>query len=212
MKQNNDRVALLVRFSMLLAIEAIVCFTPLGSLPAIGPIVATLGMIPVIITAVTLGTWAGSIMGFFAGLFSFIVWTFMPPNPLIAFVFTPLAQLGEMGGNAWSLVICFVPRILVGTVSGLVFHILYKKDAGSKRDWLAYGLAGVLGSMANTLLVMFGIYAFFGQAYANALGIGYQVLLTLIGTTILTSGVPEAVLGGVSAYFIGRAVNRHGNR
>ena len=40
MKQNNDRVALLVRFSMLLAIEAIVCFTPLGSLPAIGPIVA----------------------------------------------------------------------------------------------------------------------------------------------------------------------------
>lgn len=208
MEQNKGRAAFLARFSILLAIEAIVCFTPLGSLPAIGPIVATLGMIPVIITAVTLGVGAGSLMGFFAGLFSFLVWTFMAPNPLIAFVFTPLAQFGEVGGSAWSLVICFLPRILVGTVSGLVFQTLHRKDAGPKRDILAYGLSGVLGSMTNTLLVMFGIYVFFGRDYAAALGVGYQLLLGLIGVTVLTSGIPEAVLGGVSAFFVGRVINR----
>ncbi|HBG55856.1 MAG TPA: ECF transporter S component, partial [Ruminococcaceae bacterium] len=35
----------LAQFAMLLAIEAVVCFTPLGSLPAVGPLVATLGMV-----------------------------------------------------------------------------------------------------------------------------------------------------------------------
>ncbi|HBT90992.1 MAG TPA: ECF transporter S component, partial [Ruminococcaceae bacterium] len=81
----------LAQFAMLLAIEAVVCFTPLGSLPAVGPLVATLGMVPVIITAIVMGTGAGSAMGAFAGLFSFLVWTFTPP-PLsapMAFVFTP---------------------------------------------------------------------------------------------------------------------------
>ena len=85
----NSRLSFLVKFSILVVIEAIFCFTPLGSLPALGPIVATLAMVPVIVTALILGTKAGAAMGAIAGLFSFIVWTFMPPVPPVAFVFTP---------------------------------------------------------------------------------------------------------------------------
>ena len=97
----------LVQFSMLLAIEAIVCFTPLGSLPAVGPIVATLAAVPIVITGVLLGPAAGALMGFFAGTFALLVWTFTPPpqSALIAFVFTPFYSLGEYQGNGWSLVI-----------------------------------------------------------------------------------------------------------
>jgi uncharacterized membrane protein len=115
----RSKVLFMVQFALLLALEAIVCFTPLGSLPAVGPIVATLMLIPVILTAVLLGTAAGTAMGFFAGLFSFLVWTFSPPSPIVAFVFTPFYALGDLRGNIWSLVICFVPRILVGTVTGV---------------------------------------------------------------------------------------------
>ena len=43
----SKKTLFMAHFALLLAIEAIVCFTPLGSLPAIGPIVATLGMVPV---------------------------------------------------------------------------------------------------------------------------------------------------------------------
>ena len=75
----------MVQFSILLALEVIMCFTPLGSIP-IGPMVATLAMIPVILTGILLGVGAGAAMGFFAGLFSFIVWTFISPGPT-AFVF-----------------------------------------------------------------------------------------------------------------------------
>jgi uncharacterized membrane protein len=201
-RRNNDRILFLSRFSMLLAIEAVVCFTPLGSLPAVGPIVATLGMIPVIITAIMLGTAAGTAMGFFAGLFSFCVWTFMPPSP-IAFVFTPFYSIGEVSGNYWSLVICFVPRIFVGVITGLFFNLFNKTLPDNKTsNVITYGLSGVLGSLANTFGVLGGIYLFFGADYAGVVGISYNMLLGIIGTTVLTSGIPEAILGGLSAYAV----------
>lgn len=201
----QNKTLVLTQFAMLLAIEAVVCFTPLGSLPAIGPIVATLAMVPVIITAVLLGTGAGAAMGAFAGLFSLLVWTFTPPSPLVAFVFTPFYTLGTTRGNVWSLVICFVPRILVGVVAGACFELF------SRLKWksgIIYGLSGALGSLANTFGVLGGIYVFFGHNYATVLGKGFDLLLGLIGLTILTSGIPEAVIGGVAAYAICRPIRK----
>lgn len=209
-KSVSKKTLFIAQFAMLLAIEAIVCFTPLGSLPAFGPVVATLGMIPVIITAIMLGTGAGSAMGFFAGLFSFLVWTFTAPNPLTAFVFTPVYPVpGETHGNMLSLLICFVPRVLVGTVTGLLF-ILFQHT--KMKPILSYGLSGVIGSLFNTAGVLLGIYFFFGQSYAQALGQGYNVLLGLIGLTALTSGLPEAFLGGLAAYAICYPIRKHMSR
>ena len=207
--QASKKTRSMVQFSILLAIEAIFCFTPLGSLPAIGPIVATMAIVPVVLTAVLMGTGMGTLMGFFAGLFSFLVWTFSPPNPLIAFVFTPFYSLGSLSGNYWSLFICFVPRILSGTFAGLSYKALAKLfPDGGKGNAISYCSGGAIGSLTNTFLVMGSIYLFFGTDYSNALGIGYELLLGIIGATILTSGIPEAVLNAVAAYFICRAVKK----
>lgn len=193
----------LAQFSMLLAIEAIVCFTPLGSLPAIGPVVATLSHIPVIIAAILLGTGAGTAMGFFFGLFSFLVWTFTPPSPVIAFVFTPFYSFGEMSGSLWSLVICFVPRILIGTAAGVLFKLFTKAFSRfDKVKVLTYSLTGFLSSLVNTLLVLGGIYVIFGQAYAQAVGLSYSLLLGVVGLSIVTSGIPEAVIAAFLAYAV----------
>lgn len=193
-KSNQSRTLTLVQFGVLLAIEALFCFTPLGSLPAIGPIVATLAMVPVIITALLLGTKAGTLMGAFAGLFSFLVWTFTPPSPVVAFVFTPFYSLGEFQGNVGSLLICFVPRILSGTVAGLVYH----KASGRfpKKDILNFSLSAVLGSLTNTIGVMGGIWLFFNHQYSTLVG---ETLLVVIATTILTSGIPEAIVSALLA-------------
>ncbi len=207
--QTRRKTLFLVQFSLLLAIEAIVCFTPLGSLPALGPIVATLSHIPVILTAVLLGTAAGAAMGFMFGLFSFIVWTFTPPSPIIAFVFTPFYSLGEMNGNIWSLLICFVPRILIGVVTGLCLSLLNKLFANRKNmNALIYGASGFLGSLANTIFVLGGIYLFFGKQYASAIETQYTLLLGLFGTIILTSGIPEAILGAVFSFAVGIPVKK----
>lgn len=208
-KSSSKKTLLLVQFSILLAIEAIVCFTPLGSLPALGPIVMTLSALPVIITAIILGTGAGTLMGFFFGLFSFLVWTFMPPSPL-GFVFTPFYSIGDVSGNFWSLVICFVPRILVGLVTGLLFNSFRRVLKPTKKnDIITYGVSGFVGSLMNTIFVLGGIYLFFGEKYAEVLNQAYDLLLGLLGLTVLTSGIPEALLGGVTAYFVGRVLFKY---
>jgi len=185
---------ILAQFGILLAIEAIFCFTPLGSLPAVGPIVATLMMVPVIITAILLGPKAGALMGGFAGLFSFLVWTFMPPSPIVAFIFTPFYSMGEFSGNFGSLIICFVPRILSGLVAGLLYRSFSKRAPG--RAVLNISLSAALGSLVNTFGVMGGIWLFFGGQYSTIAG---GAMLVIIGTTILFSGVPEAIVAAILA-------------
>lgn len=182
----RERTLFLVRFGLLLAIEALFCFTPLGSLP-LGPMVATLAMLPVIIAGIILGPLAGTLMGLFAGCFSLIVWSFMPPNPLVAFVFSPI----HSPGNVFSLIICILPRVLVGTVAGGMTRVLRRRKA-----WVRFGVPAVLASLTNTVLVLGGIAVFFGEAYAGALQTG---LMALILTTVLTNGIPEAVVSFIVA-------------
>ena len=192
----------MVQFSVLLAILAIFCFTPLGSIP-VGPIVATLAMLPVIITAILLGTGAGTLMGAFAGFFSFLVWTLMPPSPVVAFVFTPFYSFGDFTGNYGSLLICFVPRVLVGTVTGLTWRLFTKLWPG--KHILAMSLSAVLGSVTNTVLVLGGIWLFFGDQYASILG---KTILAIIGTTVLTNSIPEAVISAVVAPAVCRPLQK----
>ena len=192
--KDRSKTLTIVQFAALLAVEALFCFTPLGSLPALGPIVATLGMIPVIITAILLGTKAGTLMGAFAGLFSFIVWTFTPPSPVVAFIFTPFYSFGELTGNFGSLLICFVPRILVGTVAGASYAGL--KRAIPDKNILCYSISAALGSATNTIGVMGGIWLFFGQQYSSLFG---ATMLYVIGFTVLTSGIPEAIIAAIAS-------------
>lgn len=92
MSMSRKKILFLAQFALLLAIELIFCFTPLGSIPIVpGLVVATLAMVPVVITAILLGTGAGAAMGFVAGLCSFLVWSFITPAPT-SFVFTPIPQ------------------------------------------------------------------------------------------------------------------------
>jgi len=193
-KGKGNKTIRLAQFSMILALEAIVCFTPLGSLP-VGPIVASLSMIPVAVAGILLGLKAGALMGFFFGLFSFIVWTFMPPNPLIAFVFTPFYSLGPVQGNFASLLICFVPRIAVGVAAALLCKLLLRKPASGIKDGLkAYFIAGGIASLMNTFGVLGGIYVFFAGRYAEALDLSRNLLITVLGGVVLTNGIPEAIL------------------
>jgi len=203
-KNTRKKILFIVQFSVLLAIEAIFCFTPLGSIP-VGPIVATTAMIPVIITSFLLGTPAGSAMGFFAGLFSFIVMTFVNPGPMSLF-FTPFFSFGELQGNFMSLIICFVPRILVGTVTGVCykfFSFIFAKKEHTKNIF-AYGVAAALGSFINTVLVLGGIYVFFSDMFAQAFEMASNLVFGVIMGIVLTNGVPELILSGIVGYLVCR--------
>lgn len=204
-RNNRKQVLFLCQFAILLAIEIIVCFTPLGTLPSLGLLSATLSHVPVIIAAVILGTKAGTLMGFAFGMCSFIYWTFVAPGAF-SFLYTPFYSLGEYQGNFGSLLICFVPRILIGIVTALVMKGLTKVI---RNEFAAAAVAGVAGTLTNTLLVLGGIYVFFGnEYYAMAVTDSSQTLLSFLGTVVLTNGLPEAVIGGIAASAIAVPVKK----
>lgn len=193
---NKKNILFTTTLAILIAIEIIVAITPLGSLPAIGPIVMTIAHIPVIVGAVVLGFKGGVIMGFVYGLLSFLVWTFMPPSP-IAFLFTPFYSVGGISGNFWSLVICFVPRILLGVLSYFFIKIIFKPF---KNRFLSNFVGGALANILCSILLLIFVYIFFGSQYATVLGIEYQAVKGVILLTVVTSAIPESILGGFVAF------------
>ena len=181
----NKRLIENLKFCLLFTIELIVCFTPLGSIQLLGPIVATTAMIPIIITSICLGPKKGSLFGFLTGIVIMLIWTFMPPNPVFAFVFSPFYQLGEYKGNFCSLIIVLLPKILVGFFPGL---IVQKLHFNVKFEQI---LASLVGSLTNTFLTLFLIFLFFRVEYEilNNLKISH-----ILATLLVTNGIPEAII------------------
>lgn len=186
----------LVLAAVIAAIIIIMAFVPfLGYIP-LGFMNATTVHIPVIIGAILLGPKYGAYLGLTFGLTSLWKNTFMP-NPT-SFVFSPFVTMGQFHGNIGSLVVCLLPRILIGVVAYYVYHLFLKifKDR-KNRQGIALFAAGVSGSLTNTLFVMNLIYVLFGDRYAVAsewtAGWIYGVILGIIGI----QGVPEAIAAGI---------------
>lgn len=197
----------LALFSALIMLLATVPYIGYIKVPFLA-IQATTIHIPVIVGSILLGPKAGAFLGAVFGLTSLINNTTQPG--ITSFCFSPFIQMGEgLGGSPLALIICFVPRILCGVIPHYVFHGVQKltKDPGRtrKRSLL---LAGVAGSMTNTLLVMSMIYLFFGQAYAAARNIAYEAILSVIGSVILINGTIEAIVAALIASAVALAMMR----
>ena len=200
----------LAQLALLSAILFIMGFTPLGSLPLGGPIVATLAQIPVVIGAVLLGERAGMLLGGVFGLVSFLVMTiFGYPG---AFVFSPVYSIQLASGSVprailyavASVVICFVPRILIGFVSARVYGAI-KGRTGKVAS--AAAAAGVCGSLTNTLLVLLGILVFFADPYAE---LNQNSIWIVLGTSILVNGIPEAIVTPIVTAGVVTPISRFG--
>ncbi|MDO4300347.1 MAG: ECF transporter S component [Clostridia bacterium] len=190
MTQQREKTRSLMEMALFTAIIVILSLTPLGYIP-LGFMNATTVHIPVIIAGIVLGRKKGAFCGFVFGLTSFLNSTFRSAS-VLSFLFSPFRPFG----NGWSLVIAFVPRILIGIVAGLVFEALYK---ASKKKNISMFLAGVAGSMTNTVLVMGMSYLFFAKSYAKAAGIGAEGVLKAVCTVMVVNGIPEAIIAGIIA-------------
>ncbi len=144
----------------------------------LGFIAITLSCLPVIIGTMVLGLKSGLILGFAFGLISFIT-GLERPSGLIAPIFS--------ANIIWGAVLCFIPRILVPVVTKVLFDIIKNKD---KKVWIA--LPAAAGSLTNTVLFLGFILLLYG-----VLGIEDPKLLSLIGTTVLVGGIPEAAVAAL---------------
>jgi len=189
----HDKTWRLVVLAMFAAIIFLLAFTPIGFIPL--PFMrATTIHIPVIIGSLLLGPKAGALLGFMFGLASLINNTFNPN--VMSFVFSPFYNLpGQERGSWLSLIIVFVPRILVGVTPWFACAGL-KKLTRERYMPVNWALSGIVGSMTNTLLVMHFIFFFFGEDWNNVRG-GTSAIYAAILGVVAINGVPEAVIAGV---------------
>jgi uncharacterized membrane protein len=124
----NKTVRTIVVSGVLAAIQIVLGLTGLGFIPLPTGVNATILHIPAILAGVVAGATAGVATGAIFGLFSFLRAT------------TPLFQ---------NPVIAFGPRLLIGLVAFLVYRAVKPIN-----EVLALALAGALGTLTNTVLVL----------------------------------------------------------
>lgn len=198
---NQDKTKQLVVMAMFCAIMGVMAVTNIGMIP-LGFMNATTLHIPVILCAVLLGPKKGMLMGFLFGLISLLTNTFRPN--ITSFVFSPFYQ-SDYGNPLFSLLICFVPRILIGLVSALSYNGFKKTRLPSL---VSLGITGFLGSITNTIFVMGGIWLLFGEGYAAAKGLAADALGSVIGSVVLINGIPEAIVAAILTAVIGKTLEK----
>ena len=151
MSNTSSKVRETALTAVLAAIVLLMAFTPLGYL-RVGPVSITFLVIPVVIGGMTLGPVRGGFLGAVFGATSFAQ-CFM--GDLFG---AALAALSPVA----TAVACFVPRILIGVVAGVLFPALLKV---SRSHVLAFVGTAVAGTLTNTILFVGMVVGFFQSSY-----------------------------------------------
>lgn len=201
-RNQTQKMVLTAAFAAIIIVMANVPF--LGYI-RLGVVSATTLHIPVILGAILMGPGSGAFLGFIFGLTSFLQATFQPQ--LTSFCFSPFYSVGNFHGNFYSLIVCFVPRILIGVISYFVFAAFMKMLKGKRRtkELIALPAAGLVGSMTNTVLVMGGIYLFFGKQYMEVLDKVGSIFAAIMAI-VVGNGIPEAIVCALLVTLIGKAM------
>lgn len=124
----------------------------------------------------------------------------------MSFAFTPAVPVpGLDHGSVWAIVICFLPRILVGVTPWLFYTASVKalgKHVNLALRTVILAISGALGAITNTGLVMGMIYLVFKNAYAVGKGIPVNEVLGVILGIVVANGVPEMLVAAVLVPFI----------
>ena len=189
----NKHLLAMVKLAMLVALLMIFCFTPIGFLK-IGIVEITFNMIPVVIGAIVIGPAAGAFLGALFGAASF--WQCFGQSTFGTLLF---------GVNPFfTVLICFVPRILAGLLPGLIFRAMTKK----KDNIAAYFVSAAVGSLTTTVLFVGGFCLLFkdtmlGMASDNGLS-----PLAFIATAFLLNAAVELVANTAIVAAVSKAVTK----
>ncbi len=177
--------------AILVAVMLLFGFTPIGYIP-IGLVQVTLMCLPVIIGTLVLGLRTGFFLGIVFAVTS-LVQLLMGTSVLFNLIVPNLTFGWDMVAI---LLILFVPRMLVGPITYVVYRAI-----GPRREKLGVGIASAVGSLTNTVLFLGMLYAFFGGQIGNlllggqisagiaAFNTGAWAFILSIG---LLNGLPEA--------------------
>lgn len=187
--QRKVNVRKMAVISVLSAISIVLSMIPFVGYIPLGPVKATIMHVPVIVGAVVEGPVVGAAVGLIFGLTSMFK-AFTEPT-ITSFCFM-------------NPVIAVIPRILIGVVAYYVYALVLKI---SKKIYVSGFVAGILGSLTNTIGVMGLIYVLYGERYMAAIGQSGSALKYVVAVAV-TNGVPEAIVAGLLVAAVAVAVIR----
>lgn len=192
--QRRLNVRKMAVIGVLSAISIMMSMLPfIGYIP-IGPTKATIMHIPVIIGAIIEGPVVGAIIGLIFGLTS--LWNAITqPTITSIFFLNPLVSI--------------LPRVLIGVVAYYVYKGIYKI---SKKVYAAGFMAGLIGSLANTVGVLGMIYVLYADKYMERIGQAGADAGKWLFTLAATNGVPEALVAALIVSAVSVALIRKGKK
>ena len=201
MTQNrNERTLKLVQIAMLAAVELIFAFTPLGYLRVGTVLEITFMTIPIAIAATTVGPVASITMSLIFGISSFIQCFGMSAFGVLCFSISP-----------WkTAVLCIVPRLLMGILTGYLFRWLKKTG----KSLLAFSLTSLSAALFNTLFFVLFFFVLFRSAsldFGNdfVVNISTMNLAQVFAFIAGINGLVEVVACTVLSTAIGKALEHY---
>ena len=166
----QDRTRKIVIIGVLSAISIFLGITRLGFIPWFSGVSLTIMQVPVILGAILEGPIVGLVIGLVFGIFSLIQAAVAPTGPADVWFTNPLLSI--------------LPRLFIGPIAWLVYRSL--------KRWKipAFFVAGIVGSLTNTILVL---------GMIGLLGFLPWVALPAI---ILANGLPEAVVSAIIVFAV----------
>lgn len=194
----NKKILYITELGILIAIELLMAFTPIGYL-RIGTMTITFLPIPVVIGAIVCGPGAGTILGTIFGLTSFYQCFGMDAMG------TALMQISLPRTFAFTV----LPRLAMGVLVGLIFKAFPKRNAA------AYTVTAFAGPFLNTVLFMTTLTACFWhtdviQAWAASIPGATNVFLFAVlsvGVNFIVEAIVCTIIGAAVAKAVDRFVN-----
>lgn len=188
--KSQEKIKSLVLLGLMAAVLMVLAYTPLGYLN-IGPLAVTFNTIPVAIAAVALGPVGGAITGGVFGLTSF----------LQCFGGSALGTALFAVNPAFTVVQCFVPRILDGLLVGIIANVMRKH---CRNSLVNSAVSGFCAAFFNTLFYMTSLIVLFGNSkpimgYRETLAPGKNVFLfvcTFVGINAVAEWISSTLVTG----------------
>lgn len=193
MEKASAQTRRMTQLAILIALEAVLTFTPLGFI-MIPPISITLLHIPVIVGAILMGPSAGGVLGLAFGLFSMLKASTTAASPA-DMAFSPFLS----GSPLSSVVMCILPRVLLGMVAGGLYLLLSRKV---KSDAVSMGVSAVASTFLHSMMVL-GLLSILFQALPLK-----DVIAALIGVNCLLEMLAAAVVAAAVCKPLKKALRR----
>lgn len=176
-----------VEMALLVAIILLMAFTPIGYIRT-GGLSITLIVVPVAVGAVTLGPAAGAVLGMVFGMTSFIQCFGMEPFGTALLGINPF----------FTFIVCFLPRIAEGFLTGYIYRVLRKTKIPSG---VSVTIANLCCPVLNTAFFMSALVTLFAGTMRETYGM--TKVIPFVAAFVGINGVIEVAV----CFVIGTAIS-----